>query len=212
MVSPCISRASILLLALAGAFAHGSIDERAGAMSLRDLPLRRDVRQLAPPSGANYAEPSMQQRASQQLTSARFMQRALASGEQDVRAAEHAAACVTRSQTKQVAEVLARDHAITFEQLSSLAQRKNWSVDTLSSMAVPKEGAAQPLPTQDSGAVAAANFDSQFIADQIRDHQRSIAMFREQAENGDDADIKAFAKNLLPKLEERLSELRGLQP
>jgi putative membrane protein len=151
-------------------------------------------------------------RSAETNASAKFIQRALATDEKEMQTAERAAACASDAQTKRVAKILAREHALTYEQLSSLAQRKNWTVDTVSSMASVADTTVALLATQNSGAASAENFDEQFIDEQIRGHQQSIALFRDQAENGDDADVKAFARNTLPKLEERLSKLRGLRP
>jgi putative membrane protein len=46
---------------------------------------------------------------------------------------------------------------------------------------------------------------------QIRDHEKTIALFEREAKSGKDAELKAFAEKTLPTLKEHLSMVRDLK-
>jgi putative membrane protein len=45
----------------------------------------------------------------------------------------------------------------------------------------------------------------------IAAHERSVAMYREQARSGEDNDLRKYASDTLPTIERHLAELKGLQ-
>ena len=56
-----------------------------------------------------------------------------------------------------------------------------------------------------------AAFDRAYVDDQIRDHEKTIALFEREAKSGKDAELKAFAEKTLPTLKEHLSMVRDLK-
>ena len=56
-----------------------------------------------------------------------------------------------------------------------------------------------------------AAFDRGFIEAQVKAHQEAITLFEQQAQNGADADIKAFAQKQLPGLRNHLKQAQDLQ-
>ena len=50
-----------------------------------------------------------------------------------------------------------------------------------------------------------------YVDDQIRDHEKTIALFEREAKTGKDAELKAFAEKTLPALKEHLSMVRDLK-
>ncbi len=55
-----------------------------------------------------------------------------------------------------------------------------------------------------------AAFDQAYIADQIKDHEKAIALFEKEARSGKDAELKAFAEKTLPTLKDHLTAVRSL--
>ncbi len=47
-------------------------------------------------------------------------------------------------------------------------------------------------------------FDRTFITDEIAAHRHAIAVFKHEAEHGQDADVKAYATKMIPVLEKHL--------
>ncbi|HTW65377.1 MAG TPA: DUF4142 domain-containing protein [Bryobacteraceae bacterium] len=53
-------------------------------------------------------------------------------------------------------------------------------------------------------------FDAQFLRDEVQDHERTLAAFKHEAQKGQDPEIKAYANQLLPTMEEHLREAEKL--
>jgi putative membrane protein len=56
-----------------------------------------------------------------------------------------------------------------------------------------------------------AVFDRAYVEDQIRDHEKTIALFEREAKTGKDAELKAFAEKTLPTLKEHLTMTQDLK-
>jgi len=54
-------------------------------------------------------------------------------------------------------------------------------------------------------------FDREFVNMMVADHQKALEMFRDQAANAQNPDVKKYAENLLPKLEMHLDKAQRLQ-
>jgi putative membrane protein len=55
-----------------------------------------------------------------------------------------------------------------------------------------------------------AEFDRTYMHDMVEDHEKDVKKFRQEAEHGNDADLKAFAQKTLPVLEEHLKLARDV--
>ena len=71
-----------------------------------------------------------------------------------------------------------------------------------------KGGAHQTEPWMSATGAA---FDRGFVEAQVKAHQEAISLFEQQAKNGSDADIKAFAQKQLPGLRNHLKQAQDLQ-
>ena len=45
----------------------------------------------------------------------------------------------------------------------------------------------------------------------IAGHERSVTLYRAQAQNGEDKDLRKYARETLPTIERHLADLRRLQ-
>jgi putative membrane protein len=131
---------------------------------------------------------------------ATFVSKASASGQKEVAAARDAIPKLGNPRLKSMAEMLVQDHTRANATLSKLAEAKGWPM-------ADKPGAAPPM----AGEAAGADFDRQWTAEMIAGHERSVAMYRAQAQSGDDKDLRQFAHDTLPTIEHHLAELRKLQ-
>lgn len=57
-----------------------------------------------------------------------------------------------------------------------------------------------------------ADFDKEFVAAMIEDHEKDIAKYTEQATNGDDDRVKGLATKQLPTLKKHLDMVQKLAP
>jgi putative membrane protein len=61
----------------------------------------------------------------------------------------------------------------------------------------------QALKDKLSG-LSGADFDKTYMQAMVKDHQKDINEFQKEANNGSNADLKAFAAQTLPTLQEHL--------
>ena len=129
----------------------------------------------------------------------KFVKEAAMGGLYEVQAGQLAAQKATTSEVKQMAQHIVNDHTKANDQLKSIAQSKG----------------VQDLPTQlDSkhqrklehlNKLSGAEFDREYSKMMVSDHKDDIKTFRKEAEDGKDADLKQFASQTLPALEQHLS-------
>jgi putative membrane protein len=54
-------------------------------------------------------------------------------------------------------------------------------------------------------------FDKAYVKDQLKDHERDVDDFKSEAQNGSDANVKQFAMETLPTLQQHLSAVKDLK-
>jgi len=97
------------------------------------------------------------------------------------------------------------DHTSANQELAKLADQKKLQ-DKMSEHADAKSQANSLKLKVMSG----KSFDKAYIKNQVDAHQETIKIFRQEAEQGQDSDLKAFAKKMLPTLEEHLKMANDL--
>lgn len=130
---------------------------------------------------------------------AAFVRKATESGRKEVAAAREALPQLRKPELKRIAEMLVSDHGSANEKLAQIAESKGWP------MPAPQAAAAPP-----SGD-ASGDFDARWTADMIAGHERSVALYRAQAQGGQDPDLRKYARDTLPTIEHHLHELRSTQ-
>ena len=128
-----------------------------------------------------------------------FVRKATESGYKEVNSAREAIPQLQQPELKRIAEMLVTDHSGANARLAKLAETKHWSL--------PPAPAAGPPPS----GTASSNFDAKWTAEMIAGHERSVAMYRTQAQSGEDQDLRKYARETLPTIEHHLAELRRLQ-
>jgi len=99
--------------------------------------------------------------------------------------------------------MLVDDHTKTSEQIKMMALKIGAQLPT--ELDSKHKSVAQKLQSADG-----AKFDDQFKAAQIDGHKDAIKPFDNYAQKGDNADLKQFAQQTLPKLKEHLQHARQL--
>lgn len=128
-----------------------------------------------------------------------FVKQATESGRKEIRSARDALPQLKQPELKRIAEMLVKDHSGANEKLSKLAEAKQWPVPAPSTPAAPPSG------------TASGDFDAKWTAEMIAGHERSVALYRAQAQGGEDKDLRKYASETLPTIERHLAELRRLQ-
>jgi putative membrane protein len=128
-----------------------------------------------------------------------FVRKATESSYKEVSSAKDAIPQLQQPELKRIAEMLVNDHTGANARLSKLAGAKHWPV--------PGPLAQTPPPS----GTASSDFDANWTAEMIAGHERSVAMYRAQAQAGEDQDLRKYARETLPTIERHLAELKRLQ-
>ena len=106
-----------------------------------------------------------------------FMKNAAKGGMEEVSMGNLAQQKGQNADVKNFGKRMVTDHTKANNELMALAAKKG--------VALPNE---KPK-TEKFG----ANFDKEYMADMVKDHQKDLAEFQDEAKNGSDPDVKAFA-------------------
>jgi putative membrane protein len=109
----------------------------------------------------------------------------------------------TNRGVKQFAQMMVKDHSDALSQLQQLAQSK--------SLTLPEglPGDAQDLK-QKLMSEKGTQLDKDYISGMVEDHQKDVKEFQDAAQNAQDPDVKQWASNLVPKLQEHLQKAQAL--
>jgi putative membrane protein len=115
-----------------------------------------------------------------------------------------AAQKATDPAVRQFAERMVRDHSKANQQLSQILSQKGVTVPTETSSSEQREvDRLQKLN--------GAEFDKAYIEHMIRDHKKDVKEFEKASQKSEDGDIKAFAANTLPVLQDHLKMAQDLE-
>lgn len=136
--------------------------------------------------------------------SKKFFEEAAIGGMAEVELGKLASQKATSAEVKQFGETMVKDHSAVNEQLAKLAQQDG--------VALPTEVDAKHKKLKDKLAKKeGADFDKAYIDEMVKDHKKDISMFQKEAKKGDNTQLKNFAAQTLPKLQEHLKMAQQIQ-
>jgi putative membrane protein len=104
---------------------------------------------------------------------------------------------------KQFGQKMVDDHSKANDQLKQVASKENITIpDSLDSK---HQSRIEKLSK-----LSGPEFDKAYIKDQVKDHKQDVSEFKSEANNGSDPNIKQFASNTLPILEQHLTMAKDL--
>jgi len=98
---------------------------------------------------------------------------------------------------RRFAQRMVDDHTKTTQQLTSIAQAKGMALQ-------PQLNGDQQTMLSDLQKANGRRFDGMYWRDQVTGHQQAVAAFQGEANDGYDADIKSFAQQTLPTIQQHL--------
>lgn len=128
-----------------------------------------------------------------------FLALAADRGRKELRAAHDALAQLQDPELRRVAEALIRTHEDANARMERIAEAKNWPLPARAAHAAPPTG------------TASADFDAAWTEEMIATHERLASLYGAQAQGGEDQELRRFARETLPALQNHLNELRRLQ-
>jgi len=123
-----------------------------------------------------------------------FMVKAASGGMMEVELGRMALQKATNPKVKKFAQKMVDDHTKANEALKALAAKKNITLPT-----TPGDEAQEHI--NDLARYSGAEFDKEYLELMHKDHQEDLDLFKEAAEDAEDAEVKAFAAKTLPVLQ-----------
>jgi len=132
----------------------------------------------------------------------RFVTEAAEGGIAEVQLAQMAQQKTQDATVKTFAQRMIDDHTPNNEQLVKLATEKGLTPPT-------EPNASQQRMMTHLQGLSGAKFDHAYLAGQIKAHRMMLKDFKQEAKNGTDPDLKAFATQTIPVIEQHLSLAQG---
>lgn len=105
---------------------------------------------------------------------------------------------------KEFATTLVKDHKAAYNKLGDLIKNRKVGV-----------AAGLEKETRDEikrlSKLEGSEFDRAFLDHMIREHKKAISIFENQVKNGEEADIRDYAKEMLPHLRQHLKKAESLK-
>ncbi len=161
---------------------------------------------MGAPAPAPYEQGGTVAASSGQLSShdTTFVNQAAEHGQAEVRLGQLFVQNAQNQSLKDYGQRLIDDHNRLNQQLTQLAAQKGVTVPTAVDMHRQRE-------LDHLASLSGKDFDEKALKDSIRDHERDIRTFQDAAQNSQDPDVKAFAQQALPILQDHLNQARQLE-
>src|SRR3954452_11416147 len=135
------------------------------------------------------------------VDSKQFAMKAAEGGMLEVKLAQLAQQKSQSNEVKELARQLEQDHTQANQQLTQVAKQKNINLPSdLKGECQETYQAFQQLQGND--------FDNAFLLHNVKDHLKDIMMFQKEAQNGTDQEIRQWAAQVLPKLQQHAQHIR----
>lgn len=131
-----------------------------------------------------------------------FVDDASAAGVGEIAAGKLAQEKGVAPDVKAFADMMVKDHTEANEKLKTIAQSKKLEVSA--DPTVGDKVKQLILDQRDE------SFDLAYANNQVEAHKKAVELFEEEAKNGQDPELKAFAAQTLPKLKEHLVKAKEL--
>jgi putative membrane protein len=127
----------------------------------------------------------------------KFIEEAAKGGMAEVEHGQSSLEHASNPQVKQFAAKMVQDHSKANEELRSLAQAKGVTVPS-GPKSTEKHEMSKLAKLQGDA------FDREYMDHMVKDHEKDVKEFQKEADKAKDADVKNFAANTLPTLQEHL--------
>jgi putative membrane protein len=133
-----------------------------------------------------------------------FANKAAVGGQAEVELGKLAQERASNDAVRQFGQRMATDHGKANEELMQLAKSKNLSLAT--DLDSKHKQLRDKLAKQSGDA-----FDRAYMSEMVKDHKNDVAEFKKQADRGKDPDLKAWASQKLPTLQEHLRMAQDIE-
>lgn len=134
----------------------------------------------------------------------KFAKEAALGGLTEVELGKLAAQKASNDAVKQFGQRMVDDHSKANEQLKQIATKSN--IEVPAALDSKHQSHIDKLAKLSGPA-----FDKAYVKDMVKDHQHDVDDFKSEAQNGSDPNIKQFAMQTLPTLQEHLNAVKDLK-
>jgi len=135
----------------------------------------------------------------------KFMKEAADGGMAEVQLGQLAASKASSDDVKKFGQRMVDDHSKANDQLKQLASQKQ--VD------LPQDVSAKHKATKERlSKLSGAEFDRAYMSEMLKDHKKDVAEFERESKSAKDQDVKNFAAQTLPTLQEHLKQAQSIAP
>ena len=157
---------------------------------------------------ATLTMPVASQETQQATADADFIMKAAEAGMKEIEAAGVAAEKASNPDVKTYARRLVVDHSIVNDELLKLSRSRNVALKVVlktDPTELLKAGQSNPATTEGIA------FDRAFIDQMVKDHQEAIDLFKAEADDGKDREVKEWADKKILTLKDHLKLAKNLQ-
>jgi putative membrane protein len=133
-----------------------------------------------------------------------FAQEAAIGGLMEVTLGELALQQAKNEEVMQFGQLMVQDHGQANEKLMTIAEQKGIQLP----QELPEDAQQKYEELQQ---LSDAAFDQAYVDEMVKDHEEDVELFEQQAQSGEDADLRAFAEETLPTLREHLELAKEVQ-
>jgi putative membrane protein len=160
-----------------------------------------DHSNASPTNSASAAKPSSKTA----MADTKFMKEAAEGGMAEVALGQLATEKASSSDVKKFGQRMVDDHNKANDELKQLASQKN--------VALPKDLSAKDKATKAAlEKLSGQQFDQAYMKDMVKDHKKDVSDFRRESKSAQDPDVKNFAVQTLPTLEDHLKQAESIAP
>lgn len=133
----------------------------------------------------------------------KFAKDAAAGGMTEVELGKLAVQKASSDAVKQFGQKMIDDHTKANDQLKQIASKEG--LDLPQSLDSKQQARVDKI-----GKLSGPAFDKAYMKDAVKDHEKDVNEFKNEAQNGSDPNIKQFATNTLPTIEQHLASAKDL--
>ncbi len=146
---------------------------------------------------------SKMQTSGKKNSDSKFMMMAAMSDMNEIGLSNTALSKSSNEDVKKLAQMMVDDHTKASEELKPIAMSKNVMLPT-------EMDSKHKAAMEKMSAMSGSGFDREYVKMMVKDHEKAVAMFQKEANNGKDAEAKAFAAKTLPTLQGHLDMSRNM--
>jgi putative membrane protein len=150
-----------------------------------------------------HQDPATSRQSREEMKDTHFARAAALGGMAEIQLGKLAGARASNEVVKAFGERMVVQHGAAGDQLKAAAQKENI---TLPASPDSKEQQIYDRLARLSGSA----FDRAYAKDMVEDHEKDLADFQNEANNGQDENIKAFAAQTIPMIQEHLNQARDM--